>query len=770
MRTGRFVLSGVCIALLWLASLRQAPPPDTSLDPSWQEVLVHAYGQQWQFGRDIIFTWGPWGFLNSLYHLGEIGSLPRLLWETMGSLIIAVGLVSFTRALPWWRQSAFVFACSLLNWVFLDANYIIFVTLAFTVELIPGRSGLVKTTLWLIFLALLAQLKFSYAILISAGVAVSTMLALGRREWLRAGALPLHFATASVVWWLLAGQQLESVYHFIKQSMEVAGGYGGAMGLKEDRKILLSGIALLVIAAIVLIFAVLPRQHRWLRISQCFFVAAAWYLSWKHGYTRADGHVLGFYLFALHVTLAVNPALFTDCRLRWSDLALPISLLGFQWQQPGLLMDCLRQSPQRLTQQIHRATEISSWRAQWHHLGTMAPANAHLPKIRTAVGTASVDVFSYEQGFALLNQLNYQPRPIFQSYSAYTPKLLRKNLRHYTSGHAPDYIIWHHLSIDGRLAAQDDSLLIPEIARAYAPVLEENSLLLLKRQSDFPKEPGTHLLVSQRTLPFDETWDISEAKDKALWVQLSLRPTVAGRLVAAAYKPPIIQIEANLTDGTTSLWRLIPAVAEAGFVLNPVLETPADFASFFRGEGVRWIKAIRLVADGNTASLWQTPEVRLFELAGPKIRPLSQADALVRNGISKVAPHALRLPGNSEIHLIDGRPCLQLHPPAEIEFKVPAGATAFSFKIGMRPGAYSNPGASDGVDFIVESISDDGVVTEIHRRALRPKVNQNDQPLHDIAIAIPSPAPCLIRVRTTAGPASDLSWDWACATDFVFSP
>lgn len=37
--------------------------PPTGLDPSWTQVIKSGYINQWQWGKDLIFTFGPYGFL-----------------------------------------------------------------------------------------------------------------------------------------------------------------------------------------------------------------------------------------------------------------------------------------------------------------------------------------------------------------------------------------------------------------------------------------------------------------------------------------------------------------------------------------------------------------------------------------------------------------------------------------------------------------------------------------------------------------------------------
>ncbi|MGF7210515.1 hypothetical protein GGE65_005122 [Skermanella aerolata] len=43
--------------------------PSAGLDPSWVFVLHHAFAEGWQWGKDIVFTFGPLGFnYAGMYH------------------------------------------------------------------------------------------------------------------------------------------------------------------------------------------------------------------------------------------------------------------------------------------------------------------------------------------------------------------------------------------------------------------------------------------------------------------------------------------------------------------------------------------------------------------------------------------------------------------------------------------------------------------------------------------------------------------------------
>ena len=73
---GRFTAWLAGLALLLLALLPWRPLLyDAALDPSRQMVLHWAYAKGIVFGRDLVFTYGPLGFLNWRYYHPETFAL-----------------------------------------------------------------------------------------------------------------------------------------------------------------------------------------------------------------------------------------------------------------------------------------------------------------------------------------------------------------------------------------------------------------------------------------------------------------------------------------------------------------------------------------------------------------------------------------------------------------------------------------------------------------------------------------------------------------------
>ena len=60
------------------------------------------------------------------------------------------------------------------------------------------------------------------------------------------------------------------------------------------------------------------------------------------------------------------------------------------------------------------------------------------------------------------------------------------------------------------------------------------------------------------------------------WLRVELKQTWFGTLQNLLLASPEVRIEVRLENGRTSSYRLLPGNARHGFVLNPLLQTPAD--------------------------------------------------------------------------------------------------------------------------------------------------------------------------------------------------
>jgi hypothetical protein len=108
------------VVIVWLATIVWPEPARPDLDPSWQQVLVDAWIHGRRFGHDLVFTWGPWGFLfNTFFLPGALDA--KLFFEAVGRLAISALLVAVVWSLPPIRRVAWVAALALFSHNMFDA-------------------------------------------------------------------------------------------------------------------------------------------------------------------------------------------------------------------------------------------------------------------------------------------------------------------------------------------------------------------------------------------------------------------------------------------------------------------------------------------------------------------------------------------------------------------------------------------------------------------------------------------------------------------------
>ncbi len=453
--------------------------PDGGLDSSWQEVLIRAHTQGWQFGRDVVFTYGPWGFLLGNCHLGHEGALVRLLWEFAGQLGLAVALVRLIRDVTLWRRVGFVAAVALFHRH--DALYLAVIALVVLRRLlVPNRSAWIYF-FWAAGLGCLSQLKLNYAAVVVAGIAAATGLATSQRRWPAVVAIVGGGAAGFFASWFAAGQAVANLWDYARASWEIILGNDG-MALDESRGTFLIGLAIVLMTGAALWRLRQKCPGRAEGTALLGFLAAVWFIAWKHGYTRADsGHLPGFYIFTLYLAILLPGLYFPEKSVDWFDgvgtLCLVV-LLTRSFQPDAVL----REASARWITNVRSLAGIANLPTRWQAELVSQRAllgSAHLPEL---VGSKSIDAYNFNQAEVVLAPVNFTPRPIFQGYLANSSKLIEWNRQFYESDRAPEFILWRQLTIDGRYPTQDDAGLFLVVKQRYAVGGTVAGALLLQKR------------------------------------------------------------------------------------------------------------------------------------------------------------------------------------------------------------------------------------------------------------------------------------------------
>src|ERR1043166_138783 len=606
-----FTLSSVLLCCLLIPTWDPRPPTG-GLDPSWTQVISWAYLTGKQFGHDVVYTFGPLGFL-----ITKLYAPSTYLLVLAFTLLFGVTLGFATAAVLSRRPGLerFVLLGAIIWGLLVQSETVFF--LAGLLLLVLGtdgspRSHLVLSLLLSALMALMGLAKHTILVLgLAAVVFTDGYGLLCMRRWPVCSAV---FMATGLAGWTAAGQSLAGLPDYCQTGFELVRGYDRAMQFGTSPSTL-PLIYLVAVSATLLPIAV----SAWTSIDRqigllVLFCAFELFLAFKHGFVRADGHrsiafggsvlivsvmfaaaLRGFSMRAARILLAAPVALV----MIWATEAYGRPHIDLSEKARGLAI-------------VLGGNAGDPLRARFEHSRDSLRSELPLPGI-----SGTVDVYGWQQAVAFAHGLDYRPRPLFQGFTAYTTPLINLNLAHLKSRRAAGTLLFDVGSIDDRYPSLDDGALWPEILSRYRHVGTTPHFLVLQRRAR-PLAVSTTTL--QRTQAEFGT-DITLADDTpVIWAKLDFEETAAGKLISTAFRPPIITIRVQLVTGQEAEYRLVPAMASAGFLLSPLIETREQFSALLNGNpGALHARRVRKVTFLSTPALrraYQQPfPVALFALS-----------------------------------------------------------------------------------------------------------------------------------------------------------
>ncbi len=239
----------------------------TGLDPSWQAGLAVAFTRHFQWGPQMDFTYGPYGFAGFMQPFYRSTALIAILYVFAVTLLLAALMVSGLRRY-WDLAPAGVVAWAVIalsSAVTRAADFASVAGLGLALGALQAQRRTVRATLVSVLGALAG---FALLVKLNTGVTLTGLLALALvgadgpwRQRLRlaapaAGALVGVFAIS----WAAAGQSFTDLASFAHASVSLALGYSAAISGTVDRASI-AWYALTISVLLVLVFAASLR-HR----------------------------------------------------------------------------------------------------------------------------------------------------------------------------------------------------------------------------------------------------------------------------------------------------------------------------------------------------------------------------------------------------------------------------------------------------------------------------------------------------------------------------
>ena len=485
-RAGDLVATCARVAVRWawapaLITLAAWTPfgqqPGPGIDPSWIASLMMAAHRGLTFGSQVVFTYGPLGFLDWGQfwqpHLAQIAyAFDLVLWfamafaafhaikpatGTVGALVVSAITIYVAGGNG---QTIFPFALPLIG-----ASYV----------LRPERSSVRTTAIALALLGAFASIEF--LVKVSVGITmipfmlVIALVAPGRTAkncLIAAGAC----LTTLLILWAACGQAFSALPAYIRYAVDISGGYSAAMGSTDPTLYWQTAIAVVVLPAGM--FAAWHTTSGWTTRARGALVvlwAIIWFSAFKEGFVRHDApHSLSFFSTALLALFAVPVKRESRATAIVSVAGAVLVTFAVQGAVGGpKVFNPVSNVSAFFTQLSDNADLSRAARIQDAGRTTIRTVEPVAPQALSTIGHKSVAVYPTEQAQAWAYSMNWDPMPLLQAYQAYTSALDALDATFIRSAAAPKRILFAGtISIDGRVGAFDDGATLRAILCHYS--------------------------------------------------------------------------------------------------------------------------------------------------------------------------------------------------------------------------------------------------------------------------------------------------------------
>jgi hypothetical protein len=592
--------------------------PGIGLDPSWMMGVNQIVAQDFIFGKEFIFTYGPYGsILTKVYHPATDGLM------LYGSLYLVIGLSlvaiqAFKDASWMWHITFGVCFVAILS-ASHDSLFFIYCLIliiatdhfghALSQKTAPSKIDYVKAIVYFSPLGFLPLIKGTL-ILICGATAVLCACFFYKKQQSRLSLIAILTTAVSLCFfWLLSGQSLVYVFHYFFASLQIISGYTEAMSAKGNPR----EIVYYLIASSVILFCLYSSnkhktaEARLLTLGTLLFL----FLTFKSSFVRHDGP---------HAVAASTAILFTlffhwhNINKQYLAICTLVALISWSYID--------RKHKQTSTKDFFDKIELSfshtfagiKERARSGNPLSQSYDNAmqqikQQRPLKKITGTS--DVYSHGQTELLAHDYEWSPRPVFQSYSVYSPELLEKNKQHLLSNQAPDNILFNIEPIDNRFPAIEDGLSWGVILSNYTPIDQDTNYVYLKKQSSVNKE-SMYTILTEETKKMGE-FIVLPNTDNVVFASIEIKSTLLGKLANFLLKPSRLYVTVNLVDGTTKKFRLIRRMIQTEFLLSPLIENKEEFLSLYNNRASLNTKKIVSfsISDEKKSSLFWQKEITI---------------------------------------------------------------------------------------------------------------------------------------------------------------
>jgi len=601
--------------------------PGYGLDQSWIYAVNEAVAKGMLFGKQIIFTFGPLASIYTKAYHPDIFLLTTII-STYFCIFFLFSIYYLTLNLKKWKTIFFFFLLSIFcneDALFLSIPLLIVLNIL-SLETLEAKYELKNLSIskkdilsFLNFSALgiLPLIKGTMLLGCISTLFISIFFIIYKKQYKNLFIGIVSPIITGLLLWLITGQKIENIFAYFFSMIPIISGYGEAMA-KSGSIVEEFFFVLLSTSLIFSIFTnknIILLNRIWLSLSLSIYL----FISFKAGYVRHDGHgyiaiyslflsyvLIYFYFSKFEVNSKFFRKIFIINAIFFSTLYLKYgitdSIIKTEIQRKNISLQDIKylKVSEKISLAFNTFTKNElvkivfdsfSLKNNWFYFKYPALsyknqfeiANLEINKICNIKYdlNGTTDIYSFDTACLIAKNLNWHPRPIFQSYSAYTHELSNTNIDHIHSDKRPDNIIFKIQTIDGRLPSLDDGASWPDIFLNYEIKNKDENQLYLHKTNKNLQNPKFRLL-SKENVKYGEKFHLPN--NNKLFAKIFIEPTLIGKIQSLLYKTDPVEIKFSFSDGSEKIFKIIPKMSNSRFLISPIIETTSQFSKLISSE------------------------------------------------------------------------------------------------------------------------------------------------------------------------------------------
>ncbi len=623
---GLILLLLFCLAVFPVLPLYVISP---GIDNSWRFAINLIPYTSFLFGRDVVFTAGPLGYLLYPVNVSDniwSGIVLRMITQVLFFLVLSVYALRAGTGRAKVKLLLFLAAFLLAHFLSIhEVNYygsflLLLIALLADLASTAGSRSYVPMAAAAFIGASVFFMKFNVG-LAALGFFVLYFPVLFFHDRQRFYGLLQTFIAVYVIsltalsLWLMGSAA--SAAGFFYRSWVITGSFSASASLVGDHKELL--MALFAMGLYLVPLIVLKKEGS-MSLPSAVGTLMFLFASFKHGFARQDAHVISFAAsIALFISLAVlfsreKRSILVNTAVFIMIFVISVSLFG---RYSGLdpLNFRNNMSPAGIA---GKAGTIFGFRNikpgidnyQEQMLRDITLPENWLPVIRQK-GT-TVDIVPWELSYVHTYKLNWMPSPVIQLYPICDNRLDTLAASHFSSGKAPNHLVVEFMAIDGRNMILDSPATWRAISGNYSVADRDTSgrRLLLSRNNTH--RPGKLKMVSAGDIDLSKPVIVPRT-DKPLFLQLDMKLNLKGYINQYLFRIPPVYLAAAMEDGRTVQIRLMTDNAKNAPMISPFVEDIDSLYAFLKEKKGKRPNAVQVFGPGLDHYLKQASAAWLIE-------------------------------------------------------------------------------------------------------------------------------------------------------------